>query len=113
MTSTEVTRTSTTTDSSDNSVQETTVTDFSTHDYSDHFAVSDTSLLSDNDTALQSDPSFASGNHLLGLGFLTGRQAVRPGTGIPPRVPPERQAARRASGIPPRVPAAFVSCAYR
>ncbi len=62
------TTTTTTTDNADNSVHETTVTDASTYD-SSHHALFDTSLLSNNDTALHSDPSFASGNHLLGLGF--------------------------------------------
>lgn len=60
--------TTTTTDNSDNSVQETTVTDTSTHDYSDH-SLFDTNLMSNNDTALHSDPSLALGNHLLGVGF--------------------------------------------
>ena len=74
-TTTTVTHTSTTvTDNSDSSVHETTVTDASTTD-SSHHSLFDTSLLSNNDTALRSDlglhsdPSLASGNHLLGLGF--------------------------------------------
>jgi hypothetical protein len=62
------TTTTTTTDNADHSVYEATVTDASTTDSSDH-SLFDTSLLSNNDTSLQSDPSFASGNHLLGLGF--------------------------------------------
>jgi len=68
------TTTTTTTDNADNSVHEATVTDASTYD-SSHHALFDTSLLSNNDTGLRSDlglhsdPSFASGNHLLGLGF--------------------------------------------
>jgi hypothetical protein len=65
-TSTTVTHTTTTT--TDNSVQETTVTDTSTHDYSDH-SLFDTNLMSNNDTALHSDPSLALGNPLLALGF--------------------------------------------
>lgn len=60
-TTTEVTHTTTTT--TDNSV-----TDASTTD-SSHHSLFDTSLLSGNETALHSEPSFASGNHLLGLGF--------------------------------------------
>lgn len=70
--------TTTTTDNADHSVHEATVTDASTHDAS-HHSLFDTSLLSNNDTALNtalhndtsllSDPSPAFGNHLLGLGF--------------------------------------------
>jgi hypothetical protein len=68
-TSTTVTHTTTTTtDNSDSSMHHTTVTDASTTD-SSHHSLFGTSLLSNNDTALHSDPSLASGNHLLGLGF--------------------------------------------
>ena len=67
-TTTVTSTTTTTTDSSDNSVQETVITDTSTHDYSDH-SLFDTNLMSNNDTSLDSNPAFASGNHLLGLGF--------------------------------------------
>lgn len=56
--------TTTTTDSSDNSVQETTVTDASTTDAS-HHSLFETSLLSNNDASLRSEPSLA----LLGLGI--------------------------------------------
>jgi hypothetical protein len=68
-TTTTVTHTTTTlTDNADNSVHETTVTDASTTD-SSHRSLFDTSLLSDNETALHSEPSLAWGNPLLGLGF--------------------------------------------
>lgn len=66
--------TTTMTDNSDNSAHETTLTDASTTD-SSHHSLFETSLLSDNETALhsdlglRSDPSFASGDRLLGLGF--------------------------------------------
>ena len=55
-----------TTDSSDNSVHQTTVTDTSTHDSSSH-SLFDTDLISNNDTALHNDTALASGNHLGGL----------------------------------------------
>ncbi|MCW1957334.1 MAG: IniB N-terminal domain-containing protein [Mycobacterium sp.] len=77
-TTTEVTHTTTTTtDNSDSSVHETAVTDASSTD-SSHHSLFDTSLLSNNDTALHSNMglrsdmglhSDPSGNHLLGLGF--------------------------------------------
>lgn len=58
--------TTTTTDNSDSSVHETTVTDASTTD-SSHHALFDTSLLSNNDTALHSETGLH--GHLLGLGL--------------------------------------------
>ena len=60
--------TTTTTDNADHSVHEATVTDASTYDAS-HHSLFDTSLLSNNDTSLHSEPSLAAGNPLLGLGF--------------------------------------------